>query len=148
MPKGINNLRIGEALMLTSELETSYNCKIEGLSTDTLILKAEIIEINEKPTHPIGELGVNCFGNCPTYVDRGIRKRAILAMGAFDYGNWEKLIPRDKGIEILGASSDHTIIDIQDSEKNYKLGDIIEFTLRYQAMLFTTSNNLITKIVI
>lgn len=146
IPEGITHLRIGEALIVPYDLDYSWNCTIEGMSNDTLVLKAQIIELNDKPTKPIGEQGINCFGSYREYEDKGIRKRAILALGEYDVGNYEKLVPKDPDIKVLGASSDHTIVDIHDSKNVYNLGDIIEFNLRYQSMLFTTSSCLIDKI--
>lgn len=145
IPKGINNLRIGEAIILPFDLTNLWNAPVPGLSNESMVLKAEIIEIGEKPTHPVGELGMDCFGSCRSYQDRGIRKRALLAMGAFDFGDHEKLVPRDEGVRILGASSDHMIVDIQESEMQYKLGDAVSFGLRYQAMLFATNNGHVKK---
>lgn len=145
MPEGINNLRIGEAIVLPCDLINHWKCPLPGLSNEGMRLKAEIIEIGEKPTHPFGELGTNCFGNSCTYEDKGVRRRALLAMGAFDFGDCKQLIPEDKDIHILGASSDHAIMDINDSKIDYQLGDIISFQLHYQAMLFATNNDLVAK---
>ena len=133
VPKKINHLRIGEAIINTQDLPMFWDCNIKGLNKDTFILKAEIIEINEKPTYPIGEMCVNAFGECGSYTDKGIRKRAI---------------PKDKGISVLGASSDHTIIDIHDSKNEYKVGDIVEFNVLYQAMLVSSSLEMVHKQII
>lgn len=146
MPRGINNLRIGEALAVPCDLAGLWKCPIEGLSNRGFVLKAEIIELGAKPTYPIGELGRNCFGSQCSYEDRGVRRRALLALGAFDVGDYAKLIPDDHGVRILGASSDHMVVDIEESEKDYRLGDVMSFTLHYQAMLFTTANPLIEKL--
>ena len=140
MPEKINNLRIGEANLITCDLFGYWNCPIEGLSNRCLVLKAEIIEIGNKPTHPIGELGINCFGAYPHYDDLGVRRRALLGIGAFDFRDCEKLIPDDPGVKILGASSDHMVIDIEESKIGYRLGDIISFTLYYPAMLSATES--------
>ena len=45
----------------------------------------------------------------------------------------------EKGIEVLGASSDHTIIDIQDAEKDWKVGDIMEFDICYATIVYLTN---------
>lgn len=144
MPRGINHLRLGGVLLLPSEVLDLEN-DLPGMSDEGLILKAEIIEIGEKPTYPIGELGTDCFGSVGAYEDLGVRRRALLALGAFDIGNHKKLIPLDKGINVLGGSSDHTIVDIHDSIREYRLGDAVSFTLFYQAMLFATANNFVEK---
>ena len=48
------------------------------------------------------------------------------------------VVPRLTGIEILGSSSDHTILDVEDCEKDIKVGDIIEFEPNYSAQLYLT----------
>lgn len=148
VPQKINHLRIGEAIINTQDLPLYWDTDIKGLDKDTFILKAQIIEINEKPTYPIGELTVNAFGGYGNYEDRGIRKRALIGMGNQDVGDSSKLVPKDKNIVVLGASSDHTILDIHDSETEYKLGDVVEFNVLYQAMLFTSLSQYINKNII
>lgn len=148
LPDGVTELRIGNAIMLPQDLRP-YDCIIPSeLSDQILTLQAEIVELGEKPTMPIGIIGVDGFGSCRHYEDRGIRRRALLALGALDVGSCEKLTPLDPGITILGASSDHLIIDIQDSERNYSLGDIVEFALSYQSMMHATLSPFIEKVVI
>ena len=145
VPKKINHLRIGEGIANTQDLPLYWDTYIEGLDEDTFVLKAQIIELSAKPTYPIGELMVNAFGEHAQYDDRGIRKRAIVALGNQDVGDSSKLVPKDKKIIVLGASSDHTILDIHDSNKDYKLGDIVEFNILYQAMLFTSLSDFVHK---
>lgn len=132
LPKGINNLRLGESFLLGND--TAYGERFVGTSNDTLVLEAQIIELKEKPSLPIGEVGVDAFGEKPFYEDRGIIKRAIIGIGKqdIDLGSME---PLDTKIDILGGSSDHTILDVTKSDKVYKLGDTIEFTLGYGGML-------------
>jgi len=148
VPDKINHLRIGEGIINTQDLPLFWETNINGLDKDTFVVKAQIIEINEKPTHPIGELMVNAFGEHAHYIDNGIRKRAIVALGNQDVGDSSKLVPKDMDIKVLGASSDHTILDIHDSKLQYKLGDIVEFNVLYQAMLFTTLSKYIKKKII
>ena len=87
----------------------------------------------------MGTIGVDAFGHMPRYADRGMRRRALLAMGKVDYGDPAELLPMEKGIEILGASSDHTIVDIQDAEREYKIGDIMEFDVNYSTIIYLTN---------
>ena len=54
LPEGINNLRLGEAFILGND--TAYETKLPGTVDDTLILKAQIVELKEKPSLPIGEV--------------------------------------------------------------------------------------------
>ncbi len=142
MPERVNNLRPGEAIVLGRE--TAYGNPIKDTYQDAFNLVAEIIEIREKPSVPIGEIGMDAFGNKPTFVDKGIRKRAILAVGRQDVSP-ESLMPIDEKIEILGASSDHLIVDVTDSEIDYKVGDEIRFNVDYGGLLQLTTSEYIYK---
>lgn len=53
-----------------------------------------------------------------------MRKRALLGIGKVDYGSIDEIFPKDKGVEVIGASSDHTILDIEDEERDIKVGDV------------------------
>lgn len=141
-PKGINNLRIGEAILLGRE--TSYGERIEGTTDDTFTLQAEIVELKEKPSLPEGNIGLDAFGHKPEFVDRGVRKRAILAIGRQDVDP-EGLIPKEDGVIILGASSDHLIIDVTDCSSNYYVGELIEFKLTYSALLKLMTSKYVNK---
>lgn len=138
MPKGINHLRIGEEILLARDLDMVYNHKDPDIYQDCFSIKAEVIEVKRKPTHPVGELAVDAFCRTPEYEDRGIRNRALLGIGRADFAYLEELVPVEEGIEVIGASSDHTIIDIEDAKREIKVGDIIEFKMNYALLLFLT----------
>ena len=144
IPKAINHLRLGESIVLGNE--TAYGNRIKGTYNDCFTLCAEIIELKEKPSMPIGEIGVDAFGNKPSFDDRGIRKRAILAVGKQDV-RIDGLSPIDDALIILGASSDHMIIDITDSAKEYTVGDIIEFRLDYGSLLSASTSDYVRKVI-
>ncbi len=145
MPSRINHLRIGEAIITAKDLPYLWNVEMPGIYRDPMVLKAQIIEIKRKPSFPIGEIFVDAFGNKPVYTDRGMRKRAILAVGHKDTGDITKLEPRLEGIEIVGSSSDHLILDIEDCVKELKVGDVLEFGTFYSAMLFLCSSDCVRK---
>jgi predicted amino acid racemase len=132
LPAGINNLRLGEAFILGRE--TAYGSRIKNTFNDALTLEAEIIEIQTKASVPEGERGVDAFGERPAFQDRGRIKRALLAVGRQDTDP-NGLSPLDGGIRVLGASSDHLILDISESRREYRLGDAVRFTLSYGAAL-------------
>ena len=142
LPKGINHLRLGESIV--RGVETAYGKPFEGLEQDVITLTAEIIEIKEKPSLPIGETSINAFGERVEYTDNGIQKRAILAVGRQDM-DIDGLTPIDKDINIIGASSDHLIVDITNS-KVYSIGERIEFALSYGAILAGFTSKYIDKI--
>lgn len=145
MPAGISNLRIGEAMLLNRDLPDLWGTEIPGMHNDTFVLKAQIIEIKDKPTYPIGEMYLNTSGNKPVYEDRGIRKRALLAIGKQDFVQQDNLIPLDENIELVGSSSDHTIIDIEGCKNKYEVGDIVQFYMYYSPMLYLCSSKWVKK---
>ena len=145
LPEGINNLRLGESFLLGND--TAYGTKLPGTVSDTLILEAQIVELKEKPSLPIGEVGVDAFGQKPYYEDRGIIKRAIIAIGIQDT-DIDSMEPLDEKIDILGGSSDHIILDVTKSEREYKVGDVVRFLLGYGGMLKTATSPYVEKVYI
>lgn len=144
IPGRVNQLRLGESIVLGTE--SAYGERIEGTYGDVFTYMAEIIELKEKPSVPTGETGMDAFGEKPVFVDRGIRKRAILASGRQDI-KFDGITPRDKGAIVLGASSDHLIIDVSDCVKDYKVGDIMEFDMSYGALLAAFTSEYVAKVI-
>ena len=145
LPEGINNLRLGESFLLGND--TAYGTKLPGTVSDTLILEAQIVELKEKPSLPIGEVGVDAFGQKPYYEDRGIIMGAIIAIGKQDT-DIDSMEPLDEKIDILGGSSDHIILDVTKSEREYKVGDVVRFLLGYGGMLKTATSPYVEKVYI
>lgn len=148
MPEKINMLRIGEAVLVgpLGDLRVAYGCEaVDEMNDDVCVLEAEVIEVKTKPSYPIGELGVDAFGNKGEYVDRGERRRALLAIGRADYVDVSKLIPVDEGFEPVGASGDHTILDITDAERQLQVGDIVQLKLTYSAILALSGSRNVKK---
>ena len=142
MPAGVNHLRIGEAILLGKDLQVDWGIRDMGyLRMDALTLRAEVVEVKDKPTYPIGEFAIDAFGRKPVYEDRGIRRRAILALGRADVGELESLIPREPGLTVIGGSSDHCIVDVEDCPRRLQVGDIVEFSLCYSHMLYATARS-------
>ncbi|MDO4870437.1 MAG: alanine racemase [Bacillota bacterium] len=151
IPPRINMLRIGEGVLLAYDLPALYGYDLPYLSSNTFRLRAEVVEVKDKPSHPVGEIGFDAFGHRIEYVDRGIRRRAVLGIGKVDYGDPSELIPTIDGIEVLGASSDHTLLDIQDlidAGGDMSVGDIVEFQVNYATMVYLTSSDNVTKVYI
>ncbi len=135
----INNLRIGESILLGRE--TLSRKAIPGLHTRTFQLVAEVIESKQKPSLPYGEIGQNAFGIVPQFQDRGIRERSIVALGRQDVLT-SGLTVNDK-LEIMGASSDHIILDSQNHP--LKTGDEVNFNLDYGGLLSAMTSPFIKK---
>lgn len=148
MPKRVNNLRIGEGILLAADLDEYWGYDMKHMNKDTFVLKAQVVEVKHKPTHPIGEIFIDAFGDKPTYEDNGTRKRALLAVGKQDFGLHDKLIPQKQGVKIVGSSSDYLIIDIEDCDTPVKIGDILDFKMYYAAMMYLSGYSAVPKILI
>ena len=84
--------------------------------------------------HAHRQTAQDAFGNRPTFIDRGVRRRAICALGRQDAPP-DGLVPVDSRVEVLGASSDHLILDVEELEPPPALGDAIAFVPNYAATL-------------
>jgi predicted amino acid racemase len=132
MPAGITQLRIGEGILLGRE--TLRRNSIPGACQNALILHAEIVEVQEKPSVPPGKIAQDAFGNMPVFIDRGIRKRAIAAIGRQDI-EIDDLTSTSPGIDILGGSSDHLILDVSDAVDEVTVGSEVRFYMQYGALV-------------
>jgi predicted amino acid racemase len=139
LPRGISHLRVGEGIMLG--VETLLRRPLPGLRQDAFRLTAEVIEVQRKPSLPIGEICQDAFGNTPEFVDRGWGSRAILALGRQDCVP-EGLAPESAGLEVLGASSDHLILW---DEAGLAVGDEVAFTLSYGSLLAAMTSPYVEK---
>ena len=145
----INNLRIGTAILLGRE--GIHESIIPDLYHDAFVFVAEIVELKDKPLYPKGlqDNATNAFGepsiftNLNKFIDsEGKRTQALLNAGRQDV-NEKALIPRDN-IEIMSASSDYLIVDLKNT--NFKVGDLLSFTVNYEALLSAMTSPFISKI--
>lgn len=143
IPPGVNQLRIGEGILLGRD--TIARNLLPGAHPDAFSLNCEIIELQKKPSKPDGEIATDAFGNVPVVVDKGIRKRAILAIGRHDI-IVEGLTPVDKGAEILGASSDHLLLDVTNVKRALGVGSIMKFDMQYSSLISGMMSSYITKV--
>ncbi|NUU99595.1 alanine/ornithine racemase family PLP-dependent enzyme [Marinitoga sp. 1154] len=142
LPEGINHFRLGESIICGTDVTNNRN--VPGNRQDTVILEAQIIELKEKPSVPVGEIGFDAFGRKPVFEDKGKRLKAILAIGEQDISP-DGLIPLDEKIEVLHSSSDHTIVDLTESDNQYKLGDTIKFKMSYGSLLKAITSKYVEK---
>lgn len=140
MPEGINHLRIGEGILVSKDLQVDWGIHdMDYLRMDCMTLRTQIVEVKTKPTHPVGTIVVDCFCNRPTYEDRGIRRRALAGIGRADVGDIMLLRPRTPGMFVVGGSSDHCILDVEDCDPRPQVGDVVEFDVIYQTMLYASA---------
>lgn len=132
LPDRIDNLRIGESIVLG--VSTVTRTPILGLRTGAITLEAPVVEVARKPSVPIGRIAQDAFGRTPAFVDRGQRLRAICAIGRQDVVP-EGLKPLEDGVEILGASSDHLVLDVEAMPRPPAIGDRLRFSPTYAATL-------------
>jgi len=144
LPSRINHLRIGEGLLLGTDVTNIRS--FSWLRQDTMEFQAEIVELRRKPSVPLGEQGADAFGNVPQFEDRGVRLRAIVALGRQDV-RLEGLTPLDPRMSILGASSDHMILDVEEAD-SLRVGDVISFRPDYGAMLQGATSAYVEKCVL
>ena len=136
MPPRINHLRLGGTIANPMNIRLGRDLTFPGLREDSVRLTAEIVEIHEKDSAPKGTSTKNWAGQTVVQQDKGRRLRAILALGSQDVGDAATLIPEESGVEIVGCSSDHTIVDVTDTGKPWHSGDTLTFRLRYANMLY------------
>ena len=146
LPAEINHLRIGEAILTGRDLPDLWGVQVEGCTSNTLSLEATVIESNAKPTRPWGVRSQNGFGEQPTLPpDRGVRCRVILDIGRVDVGEPGQLICPE-GVTVIGASSDHLVLDVEDHPAPLQPGDKLGFRLFYQGMLFAFQSEDVEKV--
>ncbi|WP_436854820.1 alanine/ornithine racemase family PLP-dependent enzyme [Staphylococcus caeli] len=110
----INELRVGETLF--RGVETTTNQPIASLFQNAITLDAEIVEIKPRMGLTTGR----------PYL------QAIVDIGNLDT-DVENIVPLHHHIKIIGATSDHVMIDLWNQE-HYQIGDKIQFSLGYKAL--------------
>lgn len=131
LPPAVTELRLGESLLLGRERAT-YDY-LPGTENDAFVFEAAIVEVKDKPSLPWGTSGPDSFGRYHRFDDRGVRTRAICAFGHQDT-EAEVMWPLDEGVEIVDSSSDHTVLDLTDSARAWRPGDVVRFRCGYHAI--------------
>jgi ornithine racemase len=145
LPKGINHFRVGETLFLGTDVYN--NSTLPKLHYNVFQLYSEIIELIEKPIVPLGEMGTNVEGHEYEFDEKQIGQktyRAIIDLGLLDV-DVEHISPVDKDISFVGASSDMLVIDLGVNKSNYKVGDLLQFTMDYMGALRIINSKYIDK---
>ncbi|TPR53382.1 alanine/ornithine racemase family PLP-dependent enzyme [Metamycoplasma neophronis] len=142
MPDEVNFLRMGFAMIFGTE--DMYRQTISGMYRDAFRCEAEVVEVDYKSSMPIGACGIDAFGHKPYFEDIGDIKRIILGIGKLDT-MFDAMIPYDSDLKILGGSSDHMIINAQNSKINYQAGDVVSFDLDWGSLLYLFNSNYVKK---
>lgn len=142
LPKEINDHRIGEGIMLGTDV--TDRGVLKGFRPDAFMLTGEVIEVYDKPSVPTGRISQNVSGHVQHFEDRGKRRRAIVNFGMAD-AEPTLLKPLADGIEILGSTSDHTVLDVQDARTEIKVGTKLDFLPGYGALVRIMNSQYIAK---
>ncbi|TDB37981.1 MAG: alanine/ornithine racemase family PLP-dependent enzyme [Actinobacteria bacterium] len=143
LPDRIDSLRVGESILLG--VSTVTRERILDLHTDAFVAEVPVIEVMRKPSKPIGTSAQDAFGGRPEFEDRGERLRAICAIGRQDAPP-EGLRPLDAGVEVLGASSDHLVLDVDAMTAPPRVGDTLRFVPDYSATLRLFTSPYVRKV--
>lgn len=146
IPKGINHFRVGEILFFGRNLFDGST--IMGMKDDAFMLHSQIIEITEKPDTPFGKIQENPSGEKAKISKEEFghtHKRAILDIGLLDVSKIDYLSPIEKDLRFIGASSDMLVLDLSNSKKSYKIGDIVSFKMSYMGALRVMNSRYIQK---
>lgn len=142
MPEGVTNLRVGESILLGTN--TAHGGRLKGLHSDVFTLVAKLVEVQRKPSRPVGESSINAFGEAVTFEDRGEMIRGICAIGRQDV-DIDGLSPKEQDLLILGGSSDHMLLDIT-KHPELKVGDTLSFSPSYGALLRLYTSPFVDKV--
>lgn len=140
-PAGVNHLRIGEAILLG--LETVGRTPIPGTHQDAFVIEGELVEARPKPSAPDGVVGQDAFGHVPEMEDRGIIRAGLVALGRQDVDP-DTLSPLDGSVRVLGASSDHLVVDLGGLEAG--VGDVVRLLPGYGSLLRAMTSPYVEKV--
>ena len=136
----VDELRLGESILLGTE--PLHRRRLDGLHTDAFTLVAEVIEAGCKPSRPWGTFAQTAFDTAAPLRPPGTVRQLIVALGRQDVDPTGLVPP--PGTTVLGASSDHLVLDAGDHDLD--VGDELEFQLDYRALLQAMTSPFVTKV--
>jgi predicted amino acid racemase len=145
MPARATQLRLGGALLI-GEVDSTGDWPQALPHQDAFTASAEVIEVETKPSRPEGIVAPNAFNEIPTWPDLGLRRRAIVALGRQDV-QIESLIPLRAGVTIVGASSDHLVLDVSEADPPPRVGEELSFRMLYGAVATGMASSAATQVV-
>jgi predicted amino acid racemase len=145
MPARATQLRIGGAILI-GEVDSTGDWPTALPHQDPFTVFAEVIEVETKPSVPEGLVAPNAFGQIPEWPDLGPRRRAILAVGRQDL-QIECLLPNRPSVSIVGASSDHLVLDVTDANPPVRVGEELSFRAHYGAVATGMASRAATQVI-
>ena len=144
VPARFNHFRVGEAILTGTDFSTWAELPMPHM--DAFKVYGEVIEIKDKPSAPDGTCGPDAFMNLHEWPDLGTRRRAIVALGEIDLRT-SSLKPLRPGVSVVGASSDHLVLDVTEADPTVKLGEELAFDTLYPAVSTGWASSCTTKVV-
>lgn len=136
----VNDLRLGEAILLGRD--PVDGAPIDGLAQDAITLVAEVIEVKVKPTRSWGSVGRSTFADRPARRPTGTVRQALLAIGQQDVDPTGLQAP--EGYTVLGASSDHLVVDVGDEA--VAVGQELVFGVDYRALVRAMTSPFVAQV--
>jgi len=141
-PKGcINNLRLGEAILLGVEPVSGNH--IDGLYTDAFTLIAEVIEAKVKTAPSSASFTDPALAALQLGPENVRSERLIIAVGKQDTDISGLTLP--KGVTFLGATSDHMVVGTVRSHT--RVGGELRLQMNYSALMRAMAAPDITTVV-
>jgi predicted amino acid racemase len=148
LPSTINHFRIGDSVYLGTDLLNGGT--LEGLRDDAITLEVEVAELKEKSLRATGEttdmMPFESISQSAT--DPGQRGfRALVTIGQLDTVV-SGLTPLESEYEVVGASSDLSVVHLGDNPHNVKVGDTLKFRPSYGAFVRLMMDPYIDKVLV
>jgi len=143
LPEGVDDLRVGESII--GGRDEIRRAPIEGLRQDAVVIRAPVIEAKWKDFEPVGPLAEQVLFSKPRTTRTGRGLRVIVALGQLDTDPLG-LTPLQEGIEVIGGSSDHTVLDATDAAVAPRVGDMLSFSPSYAATVRAYASPYVAKV--
>jgi ornithine racemase len=145
VPKGVNHLRIGEAVFLgTSPLQQR---KFMRMSTNAFEFIGNIVELQKKENMPDGIMGSGNVGHAETIdTEEKLQEeyKALLDFGVIDVDS-PNLTPKNRDAQFLGTTSDLTVYSVGLDISRYQKQKLMHFDPNYMAVARLMNSKFITK---
>lgn len=128
----VDEVRFGEALLFGSDISRKRD--IPWLRQGAFTLYAEVVEVRTKEPLKNKRRGYDAFGKECSADSNGPRRRVLVALGKQDIDE-NQLYSEDAHAKIIGATSNYLVLDVEESERVYRVGDVVTFRAGYGAVL-------------
>jgi predicted amino acid racemase len=130
MPEEITELRLGESWFCASCATTGE--RYWGYHDDVFLLELEAFESWTKKVNGSGQ-GRNAQGGQTLEPFKGPRRRVVLE-GGENVAPWTDLTPLQPGAVLIGATHEHTVVDVTAMDNPPTCGDTLLFRPGYEAV--------------